>query len=440
MTNKSNINIQMSWDKLVVPAKTNTERSLLIELSADSDSKIKKIDRPPVNLALVVDRSGSMDGSPIEAAKIAASQIVEKLNQKDCLSLVSFDDEVITHFSNVKMDIEGCNHAKQMISELYARGMTDLSGGWFEGAKCATEAIDEGGFSNGYVIVLSDGMANHGITDPKELKMHATELASRGIQTSSIGIGANYSPLQLDALAEGGEGRLHDTETADDIIDVVLGELGEIGNTIARNLKLYIHSPRGVQFECLSKMQGHRSGNFFQIDIGSLQLNQTKSVALLTKVGEFPNGNDLSFKAHTTWEELETGKQNESSVVNSTLKVVTLKKAESAAINSTVVKKVADLWEASLAYQAMIFNEQNRFGRASRIYDDNMESYDLLINSLEDSDARIDRLNAAQKKVSAPWKGRSKRASYNLSKKMMMSEPDLRHRKTGNWHDQLSEF
>ena len=90
-----------------------------------------------------------------------------------------------------------------------------------------------------------------------------------------------------------------------------------------------------------------------------------------------------------TWEELETGKQNESSVVNSTLKVVTLKKAESAAINSTVVKKVADLWEASLAYQAMIFNEQNRFGRASRIYDDNIESYDLLTNSLEDSDARI---------------------------------------------------
>ena len=437
MTRKSNINIEMSWDKLVVPAKTNTERSLLIELSADSDSKNKKKDRPPVNLALVIDRSGSMDGSPIEAAKIAASQIVEKLNSKDCLSLVSFDDEVITHFSNVKMDIEGCNHAKQMISELYARGMTDLSGGWFEGAKCATEAIDEGSFSNGYVIVLSDGMANHGITDPKELKMHATELASRGIQTSSIGIGADYSPLQLDALAEGGEGRLHDTETADDIIDVVLGELGEIGNTIARNIKLYIHSPRGVQFECLSKMQGHRSGNFFQIDIGSLQLNQTKSVALLTKVGEFPNGNDLSFKAHITWEELETGKQNESSVVNSTLKVVTLKKAESAAIDSTVVKKVADLWEASLAYHAMIFNEQNRFGRASRIYDDNMESYDLLINSLEDKESRLDRFKLLQRRVARQWQGRSKRASYNLSKKMMMSEPDLRDRDTGNWHDEL---
>ena len=437
MTNKSNINIQMSWDKLVVPAKTNTERSLLIELSTDSDSKIKKIDRPPVNLALVVDRSGSMDGSPIEAAKIAASQIVEKLNPKDSLSLVSFDNEVITHFSNVKMDIEGCNHAKQMISELYARGMTDLSGGWFEGAKCATEAIDEGGFSNGYVIVLSDGMANHGITDPKELKMHATELASRGIQTSSIGIGANYSPLQLDALALGGGGRLHDAETADDIIDVVLGELGEIGNTVARNVKLHIHSPRGVQLECLSKIPAQRSGNFFQIDLGTLQLDQVKSIALLAKIDLLDNVKELPFEAHITWEAIETSMQNESSVESTALKVVSIKESESAAINTTVVRKVADLWEASLAYQAMILNEQNQFDMASSVYDNNMISYGLIVDPLEDSDSRVERFKSTQKRVAGEWHGRSKRASFNLSKKMMMSEPDLRKRKTGSWHDEL---
>jgi len=437
MTKKSNINIEMSWDKTVVPAKTNSERSLLIELTANDHSKIKIQERPAVNLAIVIDRSGSMQGSPIEAAKTAVKQITEQLTSKDRLSLVSFDSEVITHFSNIKMDSEGSSFAKRMIRELHARSMTDLSGGWFAGARCVTKAIDEGDFKDGFVIVLSDGMANEGIQDPKELKMHAQELASRGIQTSSVGIGADYSPLQLDALAEGGGGRLHDTETADDIIDVVLGELGEIGNTIARNVKVYIHSPRGVQFECLSKMKGHRSGNFFQIDIGSLQLSQTKSVALLTKVGEFPNGNDLSFKAHITWEEFETGKQNESSVVNSTLKVVTLKKAESAAINTTVVRKVADIFEASLAYEAMILNEQNDFFNASELYEDNMMCYNLIVDPLEDSDSRVNRFKLAQKKVSNEWLGRSKRASFNLSKKMVFSQPDLRDRDTGEWHDEL---
>ena len=437
MTNNIDINIEMSWDKTVVPEKTQSERSLLIELTANSNSEIKKKERPPVNLALVIDRSGSMHGFPINAAKIAATQIAERLSPKDRLSLVSFDDEVITHFSNVKMDIEGCNHAKQMISELYARRSTDLSGGWFAGALCVTKAIDQGIFNNGYVVVLSDGRANAGITDPEELEMHAKELAARGIQTSSIGIGSNYSPLQLDALALGGGGRIHDAETADDIINIVLGELGEISNTIARNVKLHINSPNDTHLECLSKIPRQRSGNFFQIDIGTLQLNQTKSVAILAKIGELPNNSDLPFTAHITWEDLETGKSNKSLVVATTLKVVSISESEDTAIDTDVVRKVADLWEASLAYQAMILNEQNKFDKASEVYDNNMMSYCSIVDSLEDSDSRLERFRSTQERVTRKWQGRSKLSSFNLSKKIMMSEPDLRNRETGNWHDEL---
>jgi len=438
MTNNIDINIEMSWDKIVVPEKTQSERSLLIELTANSNSEIKKKERPPVNLALVIDRSGSMHGFPINAAKIAATQIAERLSPKDRLSLVSFDDEVITHFSNVKMDIEGCNHAKQMISELYARRSTDLSGGWFAGALCVTKAIDQGIFNNGYVVVLSDGRANAGIRNPEELEMHAKELASRGIQTSSIGIGSNYSPLQLDALALGGGGRLHDAETADDIIDVVLGELGEISNTIARNAKLEIYSPSDVHLECLSKkIPGKRYGSFFYIDIGTFQLNQMKSVAFLAKIGELPNDSNLTFEAHITWEDLETGEKNGSLFSSTILKVVPISESEGTAVNTDVVRKVADLWEASLAYQAMILNEQNKFDKASEVYDNNMMSYCSIVDSLDDSDSRLERFKSTQERVARKWQGRSKLSSFNLSKKMMMSESDLRNRETGSWHDEL---
>ena len=92
------MNIEMLWDKLVVPAENRSKRSLLIELTALGQPKEKKKDRLPVNLALVVDRSGSMSGRYIEAAKIAAMGIADRLTTKDRLSLVSFDNRVKVHF------------------------------------------------------------------------------------------------------------------------------------------------------------------------------------------------------------------------------------------------------------------------------------------------------------------------------------------------------
>ena len=244
-------------------------------------------------------------------------------------------------------------------------------------------------------------------------------------------------PLQLDALAEGGLGRLHHTDTAEDIVDVILGELGEIGSTIAKNIKLNIHHPQHVELKCLSKMENQKLGNAYQIKVGNLQQNQTKSLALLSVFNRFDIGTDLSFEAHICWDDVKTGKHRESPVINSSLKVVSSKEAKEATINTAVVQKIADLWEASMAYESMILNEQNRFDKASSIFDDNMTSYSLCVDSLIDSEDRIDRLLSTQNKVSSPWVGRTKRASYNLSKKMMMSEKDLRHKDTGDWHGQF---
>ena len=439
MIKEKKMNIEMRWDKLVVPVETCSERSLLIELTALGQLKEKNKKRPPVNLALVIDRSGSMEGTYIEAAKIAAKGIADRLTTRDRLSLVSFDDEIITHFSNLSMDSVGRRRAKSTIAELYARSATNLSAGWFEGANCVTEAIDDDNFQNGHVLVLSDGMANRGITDPEELNMHAQELASRGVFTSAAGIGAHYSPLQLDALAEGGAGRLHDTETAEDIIDVVLGELGEISNTVARNVELHIRSPRGVRLECLSAMREHRSGNLLQINFGVMQLNRMKTVALLTEVSELSKGKELPFEAYVTWEDVDSGEQLRSVAVNSVLRVVSAREAEKTKVDTEVVRKFADLWEASTAYQGMILNEQLNYDGANMLYKSNLESFSKMVDCLEDGESRLSRHKLAGKRMGKEWKGRSKLKSFDLAKKKMLSEPDLLRKDSGNWHDRLSE-
>ena len=437
MTKQNNININMSWDKQVIVAENKCERSLLIDLIGEGDFKTKYKERPPVNLAIVIDCSGSMEGAPIEAAKSAAKQIAEKLTQKDRLSIVTFDNEVETHFSSIRMDESGKSYAQGVISEIYTRGMTNLSGGWFEGARCATKEIDKGDFNDGFVVILSDGMANRGITHPKELLMHASELSSRAIQTTSIGIGDHYSPLQLDALAEGGQGRLHDTETAEDIIDAVLGELGEIGNTIAKNVKLHIQYPGSVELKCLSKLKGEKSNSYYNINVGNLQLNQTRSIALLTEILDQRLGHSVSFEVRATWDDINTGERLESKVAISSINVVSVDEADSVNINTKVVQKVADLWEASLAYEAMMFNEEGRFDMASSLYESNKMSYNIIVNSLEDSGERMDRFKSVHRKVNSPWMGRSKRASINMSKKMMMNESNLVERDSGEWYDQV---
>ena len=439
MIKEKKMNIEMRWDKLVVPEETCSERNLLIELTALGQLKEKKKKRSPVNLALVIDRSGSMSGYKIEAAKIAAKGIADRLTTRDRLSLVSFDNEIITHFSNLSMDSVGRRHAKSTIAELYARGSTNLSAGWFEGANCVTEAIDDDNFQNGHVVVLSDGMANQGIEDPEELNMHAQELASRGVYTSAVGIGAHYSPLQLDALAEGGAGRLHDTETAEDIIDVVLGELGEISNTVARNVELHIRSPRGVRLECLSAMREHRSGNLLQINFGVMQLNRMKTVALLTEVSELSKGKELPFEAYVTWEDVDSGEQLRSAAVNSVLRVVSAREAEKTKVDTEVVRKFADLWEASTAYQGMILNEQLNYDGANMLYKSNLESFSKMVDCLEDGESRLSRHKLAGQRMGREWKGRSKLKSFDLAKKKMLNEQELLRKDSGNWHDRLSE-
>ncbi len=166
-----------------------------------------------------------------------------------------------------------------------------------------------------------------------------------------------------------------------------------------------------------------------------MQLNRMKEVALLTEVSKLSKGKELPFEVYVTWEDIDSGEQHQSATVNSVLRVVSSREAEKAEVNTEAVRKFADLWEASLAYQGMILNEQNDFLGARELYDQNMEYFYGFVDSLEDRDSRVNRYKSTIKRMGTEWNGRSKRVSYSLSKKMMLNEPDLRQEDPGNWHD-----
>ncbi len=123
-------------------------------------------------------------------------------------------------------------------------------------------------------------MANRGIIDPDVLGQHAAALRDRGIYTSAVGIGDDYSPVQLEALAEHGGGRLHDAPLGEDIVAVVLGELGEITATVADGMTLVIDQDDGVAVSALGPYATEVAHRRLTVHLGTLAAGATRQVVL----------------------------------------------------------------------------------------------------------------------------------------------------------------
>ena len=159
------------------------------------------VSRAPINVALVLDRSGSMDGSPLEAAKAAAERFAECLGPGDRLAVVNSDDDVKTLFSGPG----GGPDARDLIRAIRTGGSTNLSGGWLEGRKLVVEGKLEG---TNRVVLFTDGQANRGITEPARLAGLAGGTSRDGVSTSCLGFGPGFNEELLRGMADGLAGRV----------------------------------------------------------------------------------------------------------------------------------------------------------------------------------------------------------------------------------------
>ena len=206
--------------------------------------------RAPLDLALVIDRSGSMSGHPLEAARESAIRIVNGLRSDDRVAVVAFDGEIEV----VQPLVAATDRASlvQRIRSIDARGSTDLFGGWEEAVKQLAPFTRKDRIAR--VILLSDGQANHGLVNEQEIFARVTKAAGAGITTSTVGLGHGFNESLMTGMATAGEGVANFGQTADDLDEAFEEQFAILSNSYLRQVKVSVQGGSDVQARLVGEL------------------------------------------------------------------------------------------------------------------------------------------------------------------------------------------
>jgi Ca-activated chloride channel family protein len=271
-------------DRALIRAAGGSRRYVMVSFTAPLAPP--KADRRPINVAFVLDRSGSMAGErKIELVREAVDKAIGMLREDDRFCLVIYDDRIDVLMESTLASGEAKRAARRQLERITARGSTDLGGGWLCGCEQAAMHLDDAVPAK--CLLLTDGLANQGITDPAELTRHAGELRQRGVLTSTFGVGSDFDEVLLQQMADAAGGHTYYVEKAVQIPDFLTSELGETLEVVARGAALQFRLPAGVDAQPLNRFRFERSGESLVIDLGDLVSGQEVSIVVELR---FPAG------------------------------------------------------------------------------------------------------------------------------------------------------
>ena len=279
------------------------KETIPLKIALTGFEKVSSEKRTPVNVALVLDRSGSMRGEKIEQAKRAAIQALQLLSPEDIVSVVTYDDSVKIVIPATKL--RNKQEVIDAISKISIGGSTALFAGVSRGAKELEKFIKENQVNR--VILLSDGIANVGPSSPMELGELGNSLARDGISVSTIGLGLRYNEDLMTKLADRSDGNHFFVEQADDLASIFKNEFGDILNVVAQDIKIQVVCPRGIRPVRVIGRDADIHGDTVFTSVGQLYSNEEKYVILEVEVPAGSAGTKLELaKVKVSYNNLDT--------------------------------------------------------------------------------------------------------------------------------------
>jgi Ca-activated chloride channel homolog len=269
---------------------------LYLDLKGNSAPQQKK--RAPLNLSIVIDRSGSMQGDKIKYARQAAMFVIDQLGAEDFVSIVQYDHTVEVISSSAA--VQNKEIIKSKIEKIVDRGSTNMTGGMLKGYDEVAISKKEG-FVN-RVLLMTDGLANVGITDSAQIcRIAEKKCKELGISISTFGIGADYNENLLTAIAETGCGNYYFIENPDKIPAIFAEELQGLLSVMALNVSIELEFP--AEFLKAEKVYGYPSvisNGKSVINFNDVYSQEEKGVVVqLSRIKDLPE--QLTFTARISY-------------------------------------------------------------------------------------------------------------------------------------------
>jgi Ca-activated chloride channel family protein len=234
----------------------------------------------PVNLAVVIDRSGSMKGKRIANAIDAANGMVRRLRDGDVVSVIAYDSTTETLIPSTTIDSSSRDRVTQVINGIVAKGETCISCG-IDAAMAAlrsrTDMVQR-------ILLLSDGEPTAGVKDISGFRRIAESARSMNCPISSIGVDVDYNERLLSALALDSNGRHYFAENSSEVQRAFENELSSLQKTVAREAEIELNLGPGVEVEKVFDRTFRQDGSRLIVTLGAFSSGEQKTLLVKERV------------------------------------------------------------------------------------------------------------------------------------------------------------